>query len=169
MRKGKLDEFSRTCRYILDHYDAFTFSGYPYSDPVDEPIFALASSVHTYKPARGYVEVFCYLPLCHSIKADIRKGKLSYRYDSAWTVPRGRYFLHWSMAETDGSFYKQEAGRLADMIASGIRAGRFQEFKGALLDIIPTIESVLRSISRRCLPLKYRIRLARLFIRNATD
>ena len=161
MRKGKLEDFSRTCRYILDHYDAFSFSGYPYDVPVDEPIFALASSVHAYKPARGYKEVFCYYPLCRSVRADIRKGKLNYRYNDTWIMPKGRYFLHWSMTETDGSFYKEETGRLADMIACGKRAGLFQELKGVLLDTIASVAFSLRSFAKRCLPQKLRIRLAR--------
>jgi hypothetical protein len=65
------------------------------------------------------------------------------------------------MTETDGSFYKEETGRLADMIACGKRAGLFQEWKGVLLDTIASVAFSLRSFARRCLPQKLRIRLAR--------
>ena len=149
MRKGKLADFSRTCQYILDHYDTFEFSQYPHIDPVDETVFALASSVHDYRPARGYDDVFCYYPICNSIRADIRKGLLSYRYKSTRLYPLGRFFLHWSMKEVDGALYRQETVRLAEMISSGKRPWLFQELRNRFLDIIPTTVMHLR----QCLPL----------------
>ena len=166
MRKGKLADFSRTCQYILDHYDTFVFSRYPYTDPVDEPVFALASSVHDYRPARGYEDVFCYYPVCHSIRADIRKGQLSYRYKSTCLYSVGRYFLHWSMKEVDGTLYRQEIERLAEMVSSGKHPSLFQELRNRFLDIIPTAVMHLRQLARKCLPLKFKIRLAALLRRQ---
>ena len=169
MRKGRLEAFIRTCEYILDHYDSFTFMGYPFlgcyaGGPTDELIFALASSVHGYKPARGYEEVFCYYPLCQSVKEDIRYGKLTYRYKSTLTYPRGRYFLHWSMAEVNGDLYRRETERLSELCFSAKQL-RGMEFKSRMKDIIPLMEARLRQLARTCTPLSFRIFLANLLKR----
>ena len=166
MRKNRLDAFARTCRYILDHFDSFTFYGYPSSDPVDEPIFALASSVFGYKPARGYRDAFCYLPLCHSIEPDIRKGRLNYCYSNYPVIyPRGRFLLHWGFVDTDSEEYKRETARLAEMVSSGWRPGRFLEFYNRAADALLTIASCPGFIVKKCLPLSIKTRIARLLLR----
>ena len=146
MRKGKLDAFSDDCKYILDNFDSFRFPGYPFKGPVDEQIFALASSIHGYEPSRPYERVFCYYPLCRSVDMDISEGRLSYRYNGTFIYPEGRFFLHWSMAEVEGDLYKREVGRLASMISSGKRPGHFWELRNRSLDFFLHIMFYCRSL-----------------------
>ena len=136
MRKGKLDSFSKTCHYIFDNFSSFKFSGYPYVDPVDEPILALASAVHGFTPARSYERVYCYYPLCGSSSQDISKGRLRYRYNSTVLFPEGRFFMHWSTVETRGDVYKKEVRRLDKLIVEGRKPRALWEVKNRILDFI---------------------------------
>lgn len=136
MRKDKLDSFSKTCHHILDNYSSFKFSGYPYSVPVDEPILALASAVHGFAPARSYERVFCYYLMCGSIRQDISKGRLRYRYHSTVLCPEGRFFLHWSTEETKREEYKKEVQKLDRLISEGRKPGALWEMKNRILDFM---------------------------------
>lgn len=161
-RKGKLGEFSGTCRYILDNYGSFKFAGYPYSDPVDETVFALASSVHGFRPAESYENVFCYYPLCHGIKADIGRGRLSYRYRSTWIYPHGRYFLHWSMAEVKGEAYRSEVARLKAMVDAGARPRRSWEARNRSVDFMLNLLIRIRTAVAGILPYGFKASVHRL-------
>lgn len=149
MRKGKLDSFSATCRFILDNYESFRFPTYPSKDPVDEPVLALACAVHDYPPACNYKRVFCYYPICDRVEADISRGWLSYRYSSKKRNSLGRYFLHWSTAETRGEMYRREVRNLERMIDSGFRPPRIWELRNMLTDCLRLLVNVfLRLIGR---------------------
>ena len=152
LRKGKLDSFSETCRYILEHYDSFAFPGYPSTDPVDEPVLALACSIHNYPPAASYKDVFGYYPLCGSLKADISKGRLSYRYPPKLFKSPGGYFLHWSTIETKGEFYMEETRKLEKMIESGFKPPRRWELRREIADLYFTCVNNVSGFIKRKLP-----------------
>ena len=149
MRKGRLDTFSDTCRYILDNYESFRFPAYPVTDPVDEPVFALACAVHGYAPACNYKRVFCYFPICDCIEADISRGWLSYRYPPKKRDSLGRYLLHWSTVETKGEMYADEVCKLERMVSSGFKPPVRWEFRNRLTDCFRL------SISRFCRLISY--------------
>ena len=161
-RRGNLDEFSETCRYILDLFCTFKFVGYPYTDPVDEPVFALASAVHGYLPVESYTNVFCYYPICHRINADIGCGRLSYRYKSTMIYPKGRYFLHWSMAEVMGEEYKREVARLKSLIDSNIRPRRLWEARNRSIDFMLSMFTSIRTAVANLLPYGFKESVYRL-------
>ena len=149
MRKGRLEEFSKTCRYILDHYDSFKFSGYDYNIPVDEQIIALACAVHGFHPARPYDRMFCYYPLCGSVKADILKGRLSYKYGPEYLYSQGRYLIHWSFLETQRDLYKDQVAALTKAVSEGRRPNLLWEVRGRLLDFFyPVVRRTQAALSR---------------------
>ena len=152
LRKGRLDSFSATCGYILDHYDSFAFPGYPAKSPVDEPVFALACSIHNYLPAASYKDVFGYYPLCGSLKADISKGRLSYRYPPKLFKSPGGYFVHWSTAETSGELYKEETRKLDKMLESGFKPPRRWELRRKMVDLCFACVNGLSAFVKRVLP-----------------
>lgn len=162
-RKGKLKTFSSACGYILDNYDMFRFPTYPSTNPIDEPIFALASSILGYPPAISYKHLFCYYPLCDSIKADISKGRLSYRYPYKMRDTLGRYFLHWSTVETRGEMYAEEVRKLEAMVESGFKPPRRWEYRNRLTDCVRVIETVVFRFMYYHIPKGLRERLSALF------
>ncbi len=164
MRKGKLDAFSNDCKYILDHFDSFRFPGYPYKGPVDEQVFALASSVHGFEPTHSYEKVFCYYPICGSVDMDISEGRLTYQYNSTFIYPEGRFFLHWSMEEVKGDLYRREVERLTSAISSGKRPERFWELRNRSQDFFLHILYCCREIYRKIVPQKLQAFFNRVFI-----
>lgn len=133
LRKNDLGEFSKTCEFILDHYDSFNLS-YPYKAPVDEPVFALACSVHGFDPALCYVHVYCYYPYSHAVEADIRKGKLFYPTASNQPYPSYRYMVHWSMKRTKEELYGREVASLKSVMKSRGRAPLCLEIRNRFMD-----------------------------------
>ena len=162
-RKGKLKTFSSACGYILDNYDMFRFPTYPSTNPIDEPIFALASSILGYPPAISYKHLFCYYPLCDSIKADISRGRLSYRYPYKMRDTLGRYFLHWSTVETRGEMYAEEVRKLEAMVESGFKPPRRWEYRNRLTDCVRVTETVVFRFMYYHIPKGLRERLCALF------
>ena len=172
IRKGKLASFSDTCWFILNHFESFSFPNYPSSDPVDEPILALACAVHDYPPViNRYERVFCYYPLTKIVKADISRGRLSFKSVFIPSFSFCNYFLHWSTAETKGEMYAAEVQRLDRMISSRDKAPSRWETRKRIRDFFEPLFFYVRMIVRLTIrmlsPLKSRLKS--LLIKSESD
>lgn len=117
IRKGKAcDEMLETCRYIIEHYDDFTFNMFN-DAPADEPVFALAMSVHNMKSVEAPSGFLCFYPCCTYFQSDISKGMAE--YSVPWlgkdTIIKDTYCVHWGNVNTSGAVYRLEEYRLNKM------------------------------------------------------
>ena len=109
-----LPAYMETCKFIEEHYLDYHFSIFE-TIPEDETILGLAASVHHFKPAGDWIDLFAYYPEAIIASANILRGKLRY----AWTDGSGKYnrkgyFIHFGTVNTfgaisDGLYYKEVA------------------------------------------------------------
>lgn len=103
-----LEEFGKTVSYINEHYLEYKFRLFP--KPADEPIFALACSVHGFAPRSGSSFWVCFLPSSESVEADFSSGDLNYSFineSSKKKEVKGAYLLHWGHHRHFWLFLKQ--------------------------------------------------------------
>lgn len=144
-----LKAFTETVWYIYDHYHDYTFR--QFEDPCDEPIFALAMSVHGFTTAGDRSLPICFYPHCTVLKADLTSG--SVRYDSIYRreegLMDGAYMIHWGSGLTWQRVYRIEEYKLGRLI-QGAEPGKIEVF------LVKT-RMWLRSQAGRCLRLAKRI------------
>jgi hypothetical protein len=104
MRKDRLEAFMQTCRDIYLHREEFHFRL-----PNEEPIFALACTLHGFKPPKDWIDVFCYYPAVTVLRMDIKKGILSFALPYRPVSPPGLFLVHWGTDNTRKPLYKREA------------------------------------------------------------
>ena len=106
MRKGRLDAFMQTCRDICLHREDFHFRL-----PNEEPVIALACTLHAYKPPKDWIDVFCYYPVATIRRLNIKWGILSFSLSlpDRPVSPPGIFLMHWGSDNTRGPLYKREA------------------------------------------------------------
>ena len=117
MRKSHyLDEFAKTCEYVLHHYYDYRFR--QFSDPCDEAVIALATALNGGGTVDDKLLPVCFYPQCINFEADISKGLL--RYDNCYhkedgIVIDGR-MVHWGSGNTRRPVYLLEEYRLQRLI-----------------------------------------------------
>ena len=106
MRKDRLDAFMQTCRDICLHREAFHFRL-----RTDEPLYALACTLHEFKPPKDWTDVFCYYPEATILRMDIRRGILSFSLPqhNRPVSPPDIFLMHWGTENTRIPLYKREA------------------------------------------------------------
>ena len=118
LRKGReLEEFSRTCRHILEHYHEFAFR--QFSDPADEPVYALAMAAHGFCTAGDQSLPICFYPHAHRFDADIVSGHVAYdnMYLQDAGLVQGAYLVHWGSGNTGRPCYLFQKRLLDDALA----------------------------------------------------
>ena len=125
MRRGRLDDFISTCRYISLHLDDFHFKF-----ENEEAVFTLASMVHGFMPVQDWVDVFCFYPDAIIKQIDIKRGLLRYSLKPPYTHDSapGLFLLHWGSSNTRGPLYKREADAVVPLAIQGKHAGPFIPF-----------------------------------------
>ncbi len=113
LRKGPhLGAFSETCRYILRNYYRFKFR--QFTEPADEPIYALAMSIHGDTTAGDRSLPVCFYVHSTKFKADILSGSTC--YDSKYCPDAGlrhnAYMVHWGTGNTHKPVYLLEEYKL---------------------------------------------------------
>ena len=124
-KSEQLITFSETCNYILDNYQRFRFR--QFSEPADEPVFALAMAIHGYATAGEKSLPVCFYPHALYFETDIQKGYIC--YNSRYTLEKGlqadAYLIHWGSGNTRKPKYLLEEYKLRKM-AEGILLGKAQ-------------------------------------------
>ncbi len=115
-KDATLNAFSDTCTHILENYHRYTFR--QFSQPADEPIFALAMAVHGFKPVDKAQAPICFFPHETSFTSDITTGQVRYtsKYESDCGERRWAYMVHWGSGNTSKPPYITEAARLKSAI-----------------------------------------------------
>ena len=108
LRRDRLEAFRQTCRDIYLHREEFHFRL-----PNEEPIFALACTLHGFKPPKDWIDVFCYYPAVTVLRMDIKKGILSFALPYRPVSPPGLFLVHWGTDNTRKPLYKREADAVA--------------------------------------------------------
>ncbi len=113
LRKGPhLQALSETCRYILKNYHRFKFR--QFTEPADEPIYALAMSIHGDKTAGDHSLPVCFYLHTTIFKADILSGSMC--YDNIYSQNKGlqynAYMVHWCTGSTKKPVYLLEEYKL---------------------------------------------------------
>ena len=113
----ELEGFSRTCRHILEHYHEFTFR--QFTDPADEPVYALAMAAHGFRTAGDRSLPICFYPHARHFDADIVSGHVA--YDSVYLqdagLAQGAYLVHWGSGNTGRPCYLFQKRLLDDALA----------------------------------------------------
>ena len=114
-----LREFANTSLDILSHYHRYTFR--QFENPCDEPVFALATAVHGFKPADRDRFPICFYPHAITFESDIEAGWVAYdsRYDSERAIHENPYLVHWGSGNTALPPYTIEVAKLRH--AMGLR------------------------------------------------
>ncbi len=107
-----LAEMYNTCQHILKNYHQYCFR--QFENPADEPIFALAMSVHGDRTVGNKSLPVCFYPHAVRFSADICKGMLC--YDSRYSPEKGLtfdgYMVHWGAGNTRKPLYLLEEYKL---------------------------------------------------------
>lgn len=115
IRKSKeLEAFANTCDHVLENYYHYTFR--QFKDPADEPVIALAMTVHGFKPVDKEQAPICFYPHVTSFSSDILKGFASYKSKYEDDAHSWAYLVHWGSGNTSLPPYTYEAVRLQKAI-----------------------------------------------------
>ncbi|MBR3182258.1 MAG: hypothetical protein IKF56_06445 [Eggerthellaceae bacterium] len=108
--------FSETCNHILENYYSYVFR--IFEDPCDETIFALAMSVHGFKPIDKDLAPICFYPHRTYFKSNIVKGDVRYasKYEKELGMRSWAYMIHWGNRNTVRPPYTIEAARLKSLM-----------------------------------------------------
>lgn len=122
-----LEEFSATCQYILRHYRNFHFR--QFSEPADEPVFALAMAVHGETTAGNRSLPVCFYPHVTRFEADFSRRILQYdsRYFPEMGLITDGYMIHWGSGNTRKPGYLLEEYKLTRML-QGKQPGKLAVF-----------------------------------------
>ena len=104
LRKDRLEAFAQTCQDIYLHREAFHFRL-----PNEEPVLALACTLHAFEPPKDWIDVFCFYPAATILRMDIKKGILSFALPYRPVSPPGIFLVHWGTDNTRKPLYKREA------------------------------------------------------------
>ena len=116
IRKGeKLKEFSELSRKIRDNYHQYTFR--IFTDPCDEPVFALAMSVMNFRMVDETLVPSCFYRNARNFTCNMTKGFVRWIniYDQENRVRSGAYLIHWGNDATNKPVYWKEIVRLIRM------------------------------------------------------
>ncbi len=104
--------FSETVKHILDHYHDFRFR--QFTEPADEPVYALAMSVHGYETIGERSLPVCFYPHHTFFESDITEGRVRYqsRYENRDEIRENAYLVHWGSGITHMQVYLVEEYRL---------------------------------------------------------
>ena len=113
LRKGPhLRALAETCQYVLKNYHHFKFR--QFTEPADEPIYALAMSIHGDTTVGEHSMPGCFYVHCTKFKADILSGSTC--YDNIYRPDDGlqhnAYMVHWGTGNTYKPVYLLEEYRL---------------------------------------------------------
>ena len=113
LRKGeRLEEFYALVKDILSTYHDYTFR--QFTEPADEPVFALAMAVCGFKTAGDKSPDICFYPHATYFESDISSGLV--RFTDRYYLDRGiipmAYMVHWGSGNTKDPVYLKEEFRL---------------------------------------------------------
>ncbi len=113
LRKGeKLNEFYSLERHILDTFHDYTFR--QFTEPADEPVFALAMAVCGFKTAGESSPDICFYPHTTFFESNMEKGTV--RFDDIYQKDRGvipsAFMVHWGSGNTKSPVYLKDEYRL---------------------------------------------------------
>ncbi len=154
LRKSEaLQEFGKTCRYILEHYHEYGFR--QFENPADEPVIALAMAVHGFTSVGEKSPDICFYPHCTYFDADILTGTV--RFSNRYMPERGvipqAYMVHWGSGVTVTLRYRYEEYKLKQMYA-GRHPGKAELASANLLIRADRIRyEAIRAVWRRIKPL----------------
>ena len=106
----KLEAFTDTCEHILENYHRYTFR--QFTEPADEPVFALAMAVHDFRPADDSKVPICFYPHATKFAANILRGQVSYKSMFEPDERSWAYMVHWGSGNTLLPPYTIEAVKL---------------------------------------------------------
>ena len=110
-RSPGLSKLGQTSREILTHYHEFSFR--QFTEPADEPIFALAMAAHGQKPVDRRKVPVCIYYFCEEFRTNLQKGEVS--YSDRWHPEEGTmenaYMIHWGSGNTQLPVYRIEADK----------------------------------------------------------
>ena len=117
LRKSQyLDEFAKTCDYVLRHYYDYRFR--QFENPCDEAVIALSMAIHGGGTIGDKSLPVCFYPHCIHFEADISLGLLS--YDSCYQKEQGIVtdgrMIHWGSGNTRRPVYLLEEYRLHRLV-----------------------------------------------------
>jgi len=111
----QLKAFSETCKYNYDTYHDYRFR--QFTDPADEPIYALAMAVHNERTIGINSPNVCFYPHAILFETDIRNGIVKYtdKYRINEGLITGAYMVHWGSGNTRRDRYKLEEYQLEQL------------------------------------------------------
>ncbi|MBQ1382375.1 MAG: hypothetical protein IIY73_00535 [Solobacterium sp.] len=119
----ELTEFMNTVDYVHEHYYDYRFR--QFTDPCDEPVFALSLAAHGLHTAGNRTLDICFYPHNTYFKADISEQSIAYRdvYHPERGLITDSWMIHWGSGNTRRPRYKLEVYRLNRLI-KGRKTGR---------------------------------------------
>lgn len=147
-KTSELQSFSETCKYIHKNYYQFKFR--QFTNPADEPIFALAMAVHGFKTAGDSSLPVCFFVNTIRFTADLISGTTC--YDNKYYPKKGlqydAYMVHWGTGNTRKPVYLLEEYKLNQLLQGKTPGKTAVLFAGVRVKIMYQARRVIRKLRK---------------------